>query len=161
MDKNQYSAPSANLEVSSAQFSELLNPLLDTKLWVRICSIMGFIVTGLMVLMGVFMMVGMSAFSSMASAGMGGLGAGFGIGLGLFYILFSLLSFFPSLFLHKYANAINSAQRSRSAADIALALRYQKSFWKFVGIVALIYLAFMGLFLVIGILAGAVGFMAS
>lgn len=157
MDNNQYSAPSANLEVSSAQFSELLNPLLDTKLWVRICSIMGFIVTGLMILMGVFMMVGMSAFSGLNSAEFGGLGAGFGIGLGLFYILFSLLSFFPSLFLHKYAGAISSAQRSQRAADIALALRYQKSFWKFVGVVALIYLAFLGLFLVIGILGGIAG----
>ncbi len=48
--------------------------------------------------------------------------------------------FFPSLYLHKYANAIGQAIITQKSHDINTALVHQKSFWKFVGIIALVML---------------------
>jgi hypothetical protein len=149
MNDNNYSAPQSNLTLDGADIDELLQPLLATRPWVRLCSIMGFIMTAFTVLVGISLMVGMGAI-----AGSGAYGVGFGIGTGLVYVLMSLLTFFPSLFLFKYASAITQADRSQNSEDIRVALRYQKSFWKFIGIVTLIYLVLFGVVLVFGIIGG-------
>ena len=158
MSNEHYATPDSSFDNSQRENDALLAPLVDTKLWVRICSIMGFISTGLIVFVALGMMVGFSALSSMSQEpGMEMMGAGFGIGMGIFYLLFALLMFFPSLFLHRYANAIGRANLSRSAADVAVALAHQKSFWKFVGILTLIYMTIFGVVMLIGIVGGIIG----
>jgi hypothetical protein len=51
--------------------------------------------------------------------------------------------FIPSLYLFKFSSALSRAQVSRSVQDVVHALKLQKSFWKFVGIVGLIMVIFM------------------
>jgi hypothetical protein len=60
-------------------------------------------------------------------------------GLGLIYVLLALLYIIPSRYLFRYASAIKRALDSPSKTQpIEEALGYQKSFWKFCGILMLI-----------------------
>jgi Ca2+/H+ antiporter len=53
------------------------------------------------------------------------------IGLAAIYIV-------PSYFLSQYASAIGKLNVSRQDGDLETALRWQKSFWKFSGIFAIV-----------------------
>jgi len=133
MNDQHYATPNADLNPDSTDVSELIEPLVATKVWVRLCSIMGFIFTFFIVIAGLGLMVGGSAIPNMP----------LGAGLGVIYLVMGVLYFMPSLYLHKYAGAITQAQASQSSADVLAALKYQKSFWKFAGILVLLMLVFM------------------
>jgi hypothetical protein len=144
MSQQHYATPEANLSETTGEFSDLLIPLLATRPWVKLCAILGFIFSGLSVLLGIGMIVGGSLFdNSVANASNNGLVAaplGF---LGVIYILLAIFYFIPSLYLFKFGSAISRAQVSRSVQDVVNALALQKSFWKFVGVVGLIMIIFM------------------
>ena len=133
MNDQHYATPNADLKPDSAGTSDIIAPLVLTKPWVRLCSIMGFISTIFIFLAGIGLMAG-----GAASAGIP-----FGTGVGVVYMLMGLLYFMPSLFLFRYASAIALAQDSNSSSDIVAALGHQKSFWKFVGIVMIVMLVVM------------------
>ncbi len=147
MSDQHYTPPKSDLKSSLPEVQLLLEPLLATKPWARLCSIIGFIGCGFMVLAGLGMMLGGSAAGTASP-----FGRGFGVGMGFIYLLFSLLYFFPSLFLFKYASKIGVASVTQNTADIAGALEQQKSFWKFAGILALIMIIFMLLGIVSAVL---------
>ena len=124
----------------------------QTGPWVRFMSILMFIGSGFMILAGVFIMllglVGMS--SRFGPMGTGALPSGVGILLGPAYILMSLLVYlFPGLFLSRYASAIRRLRLSQSALALEDALKNQKSFWRYVGIMT----AIMLITAVLGVLA--------
>jgi hypothetical protein len=104
----------------------VLAMLSQTQPWVRFLSVLGFIVSGLMVLIG---LVGLFGFAA--------IGRGMGLIL-LLYIPMALLYFIPSLFLFRYASRIADLRITRGVVELEDALAAQKSFWKFVGIAALI-----------------------
>ena len=157
MSDQHYAPPQADLRSSMGDINLLLEPLKATKGWARLCSIVGFIGCGFMVLAGLGMMLGGAAFQT-AATGSPAMGAGFGVGVGFFYLVFSLLYFFPSLYLFKYSSKIGNALVSQNVSDIAEALEQQKSFWKFAGILVLIMLVFfvIGIFsaIMIPLMAG-------
>ena len=134
MNDQHYATPNSDIQPNNTDVSGLLAPLENTKLWVRICSIVGFISTAFMVLAA----IGIMAAGSQVTAGMP-----FGAGIGILYLVLAAIYFFASWYLHKYAGAISQAQESQSMTDISNALNYQKSFWKLVGILALIMIVFM------------------
>jgi hypothetical protein len=142
MGESHYATPNADLTAGTGAIADILKPLSDTKPWVRLCSVLGFVFTVFMLLIGLAAIVG--GFSLDQVSASPGMPIG---GLGFFYVVMAFFYFLPSLYLFKYANAIASAEISHSAADIAIAAGYQKSFWKFVGIFALI----MTIVMVIGI----------
>lgn len=139
MNDQTYAAPSADLNADSGGILDVLQPLSATKSWVRLCSVLGFISTFFVILMGIIFMMGGSAMEGPATAGMPVPIAS----LGIIYLVMGAFYFMPSLYLSKYASAISAAEASHSVSDISNAITYQKSFWKFVGIVALIMLVFM------------------
>jgi hypothetical protein len=134
MENSQYTPPQSDLSNADNSIAAIIAPLLASKPWVRLCSILGFISTGFMIL---------AALSMMFAGASMGLGGAAGVGAGFFYLLFGLLYLMPSLFLFRYASAIAHADESRQPNDIAIALTHQKSFWKFVGILVLISLILM------------------
>ncbi|MDT0596345.1 hypothetical protein [Glaciecola petra] len=145
-----YEAPTAEGS-ATGNIDELLTPLLQTKPWVMLCSILGLISAGLIIIVAIFMMIGMSAIFGSDADGFAG---GVGVGVGFLYLIFAAISAIPPYWLYKYANAIKQADTSRTLEDVTHALRYQKSFWKFVGIFVAIYLGFLVLGLVITIIGG-------
>ncbi|HLA83874.1 MAG TPA: hypothetical protein VJL29_03690 [Thermoguttaceae bacterium] len=115
--------------------------LRQTKPWVRFISVVTFLGSALMVLVGAFMMLG----------GAAGATPGFGVGVGIVYIVMALIYIIPALFLWMYADRIALFVRERSTVALASALEAQKSFWKFVGILMLVFIALyaVGIFLAI------------
>ena len=123
----------------SARSMDLLR---QTRPWVLFLSILGFIVTGLMVLFGVgFGLLGMA----------GGGGSAVGAGMGLLYIAISAIYFFPALFLWRYGSRIGGLMAGGQVQDLENALEAQKSFWRFTGILMVVVIV-----LYVVLIAGAV-----
>jgi len=131
----------------------MIESLRQTKPWVRLFSVLGFIAVGLMVVAALLMMVG---------AGIGGmfgrqsgLGAVGGILIGGVYLLFALLYIFPSLFLSRYASGIAEMLRDNAVRGMENALAAQRSFWRFVGILTTVMLCIYAVVLVV-VIVGAI-----
>ncbi len=99
----------------------------DTRPWVLTLSVLGFSMTGLLVLLGV------------ASAGLG-LATRQPTTL-IFLVLYPLLGLlyvFPSMYLFRYARSIRDYVSSGHEQHLENALVAQRSFWRFVGIWAIV-----------------------
>ncbi len=104
--------------------------LSDTAPWIKFISILGFIICGIMVIMSfVFLviptMLGMSFIAFFV------------------YLAGALVMFFPNLYLYNYAGKITDYCNTNNMDDIETAFEMQKKYWKYVGICAIIYLAFI------------------
>ncbi len=133
---NPYDAPLAPLTSTTPQSdagstsSAAVEILRSTKPWVRFLGVLSAIGMGFMVLGSLFVMV------AAGSSRLPGLPAG----IGLVYFLMAGLYLPPVIFLNRYASRIGDLLASHSTLDLEEALRAQKSFWKYVGIVAVIFL---------------------
>ncbi|MFO7570828.1 MAG: DUF5362 family protein [Smithellaceae bacterium] len=123
----------------------MINSMRSTKPWTMFLAILGFISVGFMVILGVVILFAGSLFPQTDSFN-------FPAFMGLFYLLFAVLYFMPALFIFRYASAIGRFLKSQSEFEMESALASQKSFWKFVGILALI----MVVVSIIGIIAAFV-----
>lgn len=136
MKDQHYEPPKSSPQPDSTETSHLLAPLNSTKPWVRLCSVVGFIFAFFMLIAGIGLFFIGSDIPNMPFSG---------AVIGVIYLLMALLYFMPSLYLFQYATAIGVAQATQSMADIANALNYQKSFWKFAGIMVLVMLVIFAL----------------
>jgi hypothetical protein len=128
--------------------------LRQTRPWVLLISIIMFIAVGLMAVGGLFGMLGVVAGGAIATSkssmrGAGGspaaaAGAVVGIGIVMMIVMlaYAALLFFPALFLMKYASAIKRLLASGQTRDLEAAMKAQKSYWMFIGILTLIGIAF-------------------
>src|SRR3954464_1086136 len=111
--------------------SQIMELLEQTKPWVTFLAVLGFISTGLM------MLVGVAIAATMALQPKQGLPAAVGlvyVGLGLFYV-------FPSLLLLRFGGAIRRLTLGGPAGGMEAltdVIRRQKSFWRFIGIFTLV-----------------------
>jgi hypothetical protein len=119
---------------------QVVEALAGTKPWVRLCSVIGFIGAGFMILGGIVMMIGGAVGLSQFSKSSGAPTAMFGV-LGAVYIVMAFLYIYPSVKLWSYGSRIVSLMSSRSEPDLIAALHEQRAFWKFVGIMICIVLA--------------------
>ena len=110
----------------------MLQHLRATKPWVRLMSILGFIYSGLMVLL---------AFVSLIAGILGGREGILLALVGFLYFAVAMLYIYPSICLFRYADSIARVLQGGGPGALESALGHQKSFWKFVGIFMLIGLA--------------------
>jgi len=114
----------------------MIEALRLTKPWVRFLSILGFVSVGFMLLVA----AGMVVFGVVQMAKAGAEGAVL-LGMAAVYVVFAILYLFPSRYLYQYASAIERVATARfKSPEVEQALRLQKSFWKFAGIMALVML---------------------
>ncbi len=99
--------------------------LAGTKPWVRFLSVLGFLAGVLLLIAGVGFLGGT------------GPAEGFGPGVAIVYAFMGFIYFVLSYFLFKYANAIGELLMTGQVEWLEDALRWQKSFWRVVGILAL------------------------
>lgn len=161
MSIDPYSAPamhsspvSRSSEAGIAQ--GVLRQLAGTKPWVRFISVLMFIGAGLMLLGALFMLV--AGGTILKSSKMGAAEMGMMVPIAIAYALFAFLYIFPALKLWKYASRIGDLLNSGAVLDLEAALNEQRSFWKFVGIMALIllilyFVIFIGMIVVGGFAA--------
>jgi len=110
----------------------MLLSLRQTKPWARFLAVLGFVGVFFMIIGGSLNMLGLTKIDHTHPAFQ------LVIMVGLANILFGVLYFFPVLFLLKYASSIGKLVNGGGSDEMEKALSYQKSFWKFIGILTLI-----------------------
>jgi flagellar biosynthesis protein FlhB len=124
----------ATVDKNKAILNYIVNSLRATRPWTRLLSILGFIGAGFSILAGLAMIVGRNFFPVFDKAPPLAI-------LGIIYAMTSVFYLVPSIWLSKYSSAISSFLNESDAIQLAKAIAYQKSFWKFVGIVVLVLIA--------------------
>ncbi len=165
MTTDPYASPTSNAALmnyssDAVVAQEVMAELAATKPWVRFMSVLLFVGAGFILLIGLVMLLGGGAMwtsvngvkttRSMGAPGM----AGFMTGAAIVYVLMAFLYIYPAVKLWKYASRIGDLLAAPSSLSLALALREQKSFWKFLGIMVI---AIFVLYFVIIIAAVAFG----
>ena len=115
-----------NVTTSSKDF------LLIASKWANFLAILSFIGIGLMVLGGLIVIIIGTTFSSFQTSA-----APMGL-FGLFYLLLALLYFFPTLYLFNFSQNIQNALTNSNQQNLDLGFENLKSFFKFIGIFAII-----------------------
>jgi len=140
MSTNPYQPPSAldddddvprhrgARELTYESPSEVIAPLRETRPWVKLVSVVGFVFSILMIVLGVFLV----AFSDDTRIP---------TWIELAYAFGGAIYLYPCMYLWRYAAAIQTHLRARDADSLAAALGHQKSFWKFAGALTLLVLA--------------------
>ena len=104
--------------------------LARTSPWVAFISVLGFVLSGLLVLIGLITMLIGGLTEELGLVG--------GILLGLVYQIIAFIYMLVALQLHRYAAAIRVFARSPDSLALEQALGYQRSFWRLVGIIAIV-----------------------
>lgn len=127
--------------------------LAETAKWAKFLSILGFILYGILALVGFMVMVaGASFLSTFSDAGVfGAMGAGF---IGFFYILLAAIGIVISVAMYRFATRTQFAIAADNSASLTGALSSLRMLFRIMGIIAIIYLAFIAIFLLIGIVGG-------
>lgn len=135
---------------SGLMSDRILAALRKTRPWVLLISILGFIGAAFTAVASVFIFLGggMMSANNLEAAGYP---ATMMLGIGLMYLLAAAIAFMVSLYLLRYANAIKRAVIGLNVSEMEAALEAQASFWKLVGILALIYIVLIIGFMVVGL----------
>lgn len=129
----------------------MINSLRGTKPWTLFVSIIGFAFSGLTLLAGLLMSVAGLLLPNEKGPMM--------IGAGFFYLCMAVLFYLiPSLYLYKYSGAVGRFLNLKQAVEMEAALAWQKSFWKFVGVLCIIMVA-LTILAIIAVIA--IGFMTA
>lgn len=152
MNYDPYQPPAIPLPLSSSDghlSQQATDELLASQGWVRFASVMGFIGSGFMIFS---VIVTYFAVNEMSSSRYGNTRSAEGFIAGQLFVMFAIamLYIYPSVLLAKYASAIKRFRYSRAMPDLAAALRHQRFFWRFVGIIMIIMLAVMLVAMVLG-----------
>jgi len=114
-------------------------------------SILSFVGSGMMILLG-FVIVLASVWggfgTTRSNSPISGLA---GVFTGLFYMAMAFLYIAPGVFLHRYAGAIRELKRAGTADALEAALKHQKSFWRYMGIMSAIGIGLVIIAIVAGI----------
>ena len=142
MDTNE------NLLNSELQIDSIAHAhLAETAKWSVFLSIVGFILSGILVIVALFAGTFISSMS-------GGLGAAPVMGAGLItvvYLIIAALYFFMSLFLYRFATKMKAALYSNDQHTLNNSFLNLKNLYKLMGVLTIIYLAFIVLAMIFGI----------
>ena len=110
-----------------------------------------------MVLLALIMFTvgGTMASSIGSSSPIGALGAAGGAIIGIFYLLITLLYFFPIRYLYIFSSKMKKAFEGNDSQEMTDAFENLKSHYKFIGILMIILLSFYALMFFIGLLGAA------
>lgn len=126
-----------NFETQYRLDGQSQNFLKETAKWGRFLAILGFVMIGLMVLIGVFMGTIMSNFGS--GAGMGAMPVP-PWAFTLLYLVFAGFYILPTLYLYKFSTKTLNAFKNDDPGALPEGFENLKSLFKFMGILAVIML---------------------
>jgi hypothetical protein len=160
---NPYQSPETNVSAvkpmlcSGTVTPAMRNYLKGASGWMRFLGIVGFISCGFMVLAGGFMALLPALFMRMhefdAEELIADLPGALGAMSGFIYIALAALTFFPAFFLYKAGARIRDYMRTDADSDLEEALRNNRIFWKFLGIITIISMALIPVTIIGGIVA--------
>lgn len=114
--------------------------LLETVKWSKFIAIVGYVMLGLMVLLGLFMAIAGSALFGDANPYMDAGGTGVKAMMAVMYLLIGLLYFFPTYYLFKYSVLTKQAILYNNQSQFNEALNYQRRMFRFIGILMIVTL---------------------
>ena len=139
---------------NSVEFnSESLKHLEEARKWSMFIAILGFIGVGLMVLVALF------SGSAMAFLGNDFISPAMGIGIGILYLLIAVLYFFPVYYLFNFSSKAKKAVKESDSESLTESMRFLKSHYKFLGIVAIVMLAIYPVLIALLVLGGVMSSM--
>ncbi len=153
---NPYDAPRTTESVFGQDNNEdaqaaILASMSKTRPWVLFLAVLGFFMSGITVLVGLFVMVVGTTSAAFAKGGLDKMGPF----LGIIYIIFGGFYMVPSWLLWSYGSSIANFKATGGSIDaLKTAIQKQTSFWRFVGISTALL---MGLYFVIIFIAVIVG----
>ena len=121
--------------------AEGLKFLNQTKPWVRFLAVMVFIVVAFAVI-GALIMLLVGVAGNFVGSGNNTFGIlpGEGMIIGFVYLVIGVLYIAPGIFLFRYATAIKVLESVRKSQALENALKCQRSFWRYIGILTVICL---------------------
>ena len=125
----------------------VIEQLARTRGWTLFFSILLWIAAALLVLGGIAI-VGLGIAGGAAGGSMSGMFMGPVIGV--LYLLMALAYIYPALKLAKFSSHVSRLQQSPSEVGLVAALNEQRAFWKYVGIITIVFIV---LYIVIIVLA--------
>jgi len=152
---NPYQAPDADLNAPKPSVSsngltvDMIKYLREAAPWIRFIGILSFIGCGIIVLAGVGFMIAMPLLAGFTNLYAGLLSSS----MGIVYIIIGVIMFFPARFTYSFGSKIRSFIQSNNEHDLEMALKNNKSLWKFCGILCIIYLAIIPVGIVLGIIS--------
>jgi hypothetical protein len=121
--------------------------------WLRFVGILGFIFCGITFVVGIMVLITLSVsenflffdnfFGGVGKTFFSGTAKAVNYGITILYLGGAVLHFFPSKFIYTFGTKIRRFRRSHSAEDLELALKNNKSLWKFLGIVCVVAISFV------------------
>ncbi len=120
---------------------------LETAKWGKFLGIVGFVMSGFIVLAGLTMFGG--AF--------GGVYPGLGGGVGFIYILMSLLYIFPSLYLYRFSTKMKLGLQQNDAESCSDAYSNLKKLFVFLGVMTIVVLSLYILIIFFMLMGGMMG----
>ena len=147
-----YSQASISTEQSSLFELQLdhegMGFLAETAKWAKFLAIVGFVFSGLIVIMAFF--IG-NLLSSLAPLG-GVYMSSFGVLGTVIYLIVAALIFFPNLFLFNFSRKMQAALRNTDQTSLNASLGSLKSKYKFMGILTIVILSIYLLLFLIGLM---------
>ncbi|MFZ4707928.1 MAG: hypothetical protein ACOYMF_18145 [Bacteroidales bacterium] len=135
--------------------SESVAFLLKAAKWGKFLAILGFIVTGLMVMAG----IAMSFVLSMVSEDVIPLNMPFSPKvLSLIYIIIAAIYVIPVFFLNSFSNNVSKAVSLSNTENMTTSLRSLKNLFVFIGISTIVILTFYTIILIVVGTAALIGF---
>ena len=138
--------------------------LADTAKWAKFLAVFGFIICGLIIIIGIFFgsffsmltsQYGSNPYSEMPEAS--GLTSMMGSAMAIFYIIIALIYFFPCLYLFRFATKMKTALASNDQVLLNASFQNLKAAFRFVGILTIIGMGFWVLAIIVGLLGAATG----
>jgi hypothetical protein len=133
---------------------EAVSFLATTARWTKFLSILGFIMTGFLIIAGIALSVFLSTFgNTMENSGpMSYFNSGY---IGLIYVAFAIIYIWPVIYLNNFSNATTRAVRSGSTERLTYAFRNLKRMFQFIGILTIVLLVIYVIAIIAIVVAGS------
>lgn len=119
--------------------------LKETAKWGKFLAIVGYVLMGILVLVAIAMMLGMSALSKATGHSF------FSVWIGMIYILLAGVYYVPITYLYRFSVRIKQAVLNNNEEAYTTAFQNLKSLFKFLGIFTIVILAIYALALVVAL----------
>jgi hypothetical protein len=143
--------PATSLELKPNSIASLN----EIRKWTMFFSILGFIFIFFIVVVGIAAGTLLSSMAGLPNIGVGGVVVGF------FYLVFGAIMFFPMLFLYRFSRNTKKGIAENDSEKIGTGLLYLKRYFRFIGILAIIFISFYLIIFLAMMLGGFAGMMFS
>lgn len=134
--------------------SEIKDYLHTTAKWGKFLAVVGFVVTGFIVMAALSVGLFFGTLGSILFPGMPDSGF-IGVGLGLLYALLAVIYFFPAWYLFQFSTKMMLAVRNDDQEFFTIGFKNMKSLFRFLGIATLVLLSLYPIMIICFVIFGA------